>query len=171
MPNIERIIHGQNRRNLRSHNQSASKQTKQCNCRNQSSCPLDGKCLTEALVYKATIARAGDNKCKTYYGATEPAFKTRWRNHLQSLKNPSKRHDTELAKHAWELKDASVEFKIEWQIERQCKPYECGSRACDVCLSEKWVILKNSGADSLNKRNELMNKCRHRAIFKLKKVL
>ena len=32
-----------------------------CNCRQKSSCPLDGKCLTKCVVYKATVTETTSN--------------------------------------------------------------------------------------------------------------
>ena len=37
-----------------------------------------------------------------------------------------------------------------------------GGDKCDVCLSEKLSIMKNRDTNSLNKRSELMNSCRHK---------
>ena len=36
-----------------------------------------------------------------------------------------------------------------------------GGDKCDVCLSEKLAIMKDKDSRSINKRTELMNKCRH----------
>ena len=50
---------------------------KTCSCQNGvQSCPLDGKCLTKCIVYKATLT-ADDGEVKTYIGLTEPPFKKR----------------------------------------------------------------------------------------------
>ena len=50
---------------------------KTCSCRDGvQSCPLDGKCLTECIVYKATLT-ANDGEMKTCIGPTEDPFKKR----------------------------------------------------------------------------------------------
>ena len=50
-----------------------------------SECPLDGHCLTNKVIYQAT---------ETYIGSTENHFKTRYRNHLASFKDKSKKNAT-----------------------------------------------------------------------------
>ena len=39
--------------------------------------------------------------------------------------------------------------------------YVCGSRKCDLCLTEKLTILKADPVTLLNTPDELMSKCRH----------
>ena len=65
------------------------------------------------------------------------------------------------------MKDKKENVKIEWEILKKCYKYKSGSKRCDVCLSEKLEILKGkrAGERMLNKRSELMNKCRHRRKF------
>ena len=55
------------------------------------------------------------------------------------------------------------------EVIRQCMPYTCGSRRCDICLSEKLCILE-SDENCINKNTELMQKCRHSNKFKLKNI-
>jgi hypothetical protein len=167
MPNMKTIISGHNKKLLRNDSTNL-KINGQCNCRNPEECPLDKKCLAQAIVYKASVTTSIHKTPKVYFGATELPFKFRFRNHEQSFKNPNKRNDTQLAKHIWELKEKGSDFQIKWEIQRQCSPYQCGSRRCDLCLSEKYVILLHNDRDLLNKRSELMSSCRHRAKFKMK---
>ena len=49
-------------------------------------CPLNGKCLTESLVYSAKIETPSENF--TYIGMTEGSFKTRYNNHNASFRLP-----------------------------------------------------------------------------------
>ena len=56
---------------------------------------------------------------------------------------------------------------IRWEILRLCKEYKTGTRKCDVCLTEKLMILKEKGPNSLNKRSELMYTCPYRQTFRL----
>ncbi|KAJ8040081.1 hypothetical protein HOLleu_14275 [Holothuria leucospilota] len=55
-----------------------------CNCRGKDSCPLVGKCLTTALVYKATVSGCGVEP-KTYIGISGGPFKQRYYNHRKSF--------------------------------------------------------------------------------------
>ena len=163
-PNMKNIIS--------SHNQSllnGSKQTNdiQCNCRVKADCPLHGKCLTEAIVYRATITT--DNESADYIGSTETTFKTRFTNHKASFKHEQKAKQTTLAEHYWDLKNKNKAPAITWKIEEKSSPYACGSRKCHLCLTEKLHILMNkSNTPLLNSRNELLALCRHSTKFKLK---
>ena len=44
-------------------------------------------------------------------------------------------------------------------------PYKCRSRNYDLCLAEKVAIARYKGDGLLNKRTELLSKCRHRNKF------
>ena len=67
-----------------------------CNCRQKEECPLNGKCLTTAIVYQATVQY--DGKISKYIGLTEGNFKTRYRNHVKSFKHIKYKTETELSK-------------------------------------------------------------------------
>ena len=43
--------------------------------------------------------------------------------------------------------------------------YKCGTRRCDICLTEKTVITAADPSSTLNKRAEVVSTCRHRAKF------
>jgi hypothetical protein len=48
-----------------------STKPKECNCRSKSTCPLDGKCLTEGVVYQATVKGENNVNDQTYIGISE----------------------------------------------------------------------------------------------------
>ena len=50
------------------------------------------------------------------------------------------RRETELSKYALDLQDQHLDYKVQWSIAQRAAPYKCGTRRCDVCLSEKMVI-------------------------------
>ena len=53
--------------------------------------------------------------------------------------------------------------EIEWAILAHAPAYSKGNRSCDLCLTQKLYISKNSqNPQYLNKRSELAQKCRHR---------
>ena len=74
-----------------------------CNCRDPAECPLPGKCLTDKVVYRATVTT--DNGSETYVGLTAGPFKKRWQNHNSDFNTESKRGSTTLAAHIWKQKD------------------------------------------------------------------
>ena len=43
------------------------------------------------------------------------------------------------------------------------KPHARGGRNCDLCLMEKTLIASNNSKESLNKKTEVLAKCRHKA--------
>ena len=106
-----------------------------------------------------------------YYGLTEGPFKTRYYNHIHSFRNKSYKNDTELSKYIWDLQDSSQQYQIEWDIVHHAAPYKCGTRRCDVCLTEKMVIATANPATMLNKRAEIVSTCLHRAKFRYENVL
>ena len=127
-------------------------------------CPLSGKCLTKCVVYKATVT-APPKPVQHYYGLTEGPSRTCYNSHTHSFRTESCKNDTELSKYIWDLQDSNRQYQIEWGIVHLAAPYKCGTRRCDVCLTEKMVIATANQATMLNKRAEIVYTCRHRAKF------
>ena len=165
-PNMKSIIAKHNKKVLAK--PIATNIADHCNCPNKDNCPLDGQCTKGAMVYNADVtARA---VMRRYAGATEPIFKKRFANHKSSFSNPVKRSETCLSKYIWKLKDQNIPYEIKWSLYKQSFPYQCGTRKCDICLSEKLAILKGDPKVLINKRSEIMNKCRHKLKYKLSVV-
>ena len=61
----------------------------------------------------------------------------------------------------WELKENRKNYTVDWLIAMKAHPYICGTRKCDLCLCEKLMIARANSASLLNKRDELVSKCRH----------
>ena len=137
-----------------------------CNCRRGAECPLDGKCLTSALVYQADVETKEDG-LKSYYGLTERTFKERYNQHQSDMRHEKNRHNTALSAYIHSLKDRKIEYKIKWKINSKAFPYQCGGRRCDLCLQEKLVICLADPATTLNRRTEIVSKCRHKRKFTL----
>ncbi len=159
MPNVGTILKGHNKAVLSKKNDESDER---CNCRNKEECPLNGKCLTKSVVYKAEASTA-TGQSFTYIGLTENEFKTRYYGHTQSFRDEKYRLSTELSKIIWDLNDKKVEHCIDWKIITKSRSYKPGSRFCNLCLTEKLHIIKNP--DSINKRSELLSKCRHARKF------
>ena len=75
-----------------------------CNCRNRSNCPLDNKCLTPSIVYRAIVS-AIHKPDKKYFGISETPFKDRYNNHTRDFRHKEYVNSTELSKYIWKLKD------------------------------------------------------------------
>ena len=69
-------------------------------------CPLSGKCLTENIIYQATVLSVANGKQATnkYIGLTGTTFKTRYSNHKADMNNIKKRNSTALSDFVWKLK-------------------------------------------------------------------
>ena len=92
-----------------------------------------------------------------------PTFiKSRYDNHTNSLLRWHHKQDTELPKHIWKLQDKGIDFTVKCSIVAYASTYRCGSRKCDLYLSEKYAIARANQRSSLNKRTELISKCRHK---------
>ena len=129
--------------------------------------PLDGKCLTKCVVYKATVTETDTKKQDTYIGLTENEFKTRFNLHKSSFKLEHKRTTTTLSDHIWKLK-INTDFNIKWEVLKNVKPYALGEKICKLCLQEIFSILISK--PSLNKRTEIFGHCVHRKQFLLNNI-
>ena len=130
-----------------------------CHCRIKQDCPFDGKCLTKAIVYNANVST--ESESKSYIRACETEFKYRWNNYKSSFKHEHKRKQTTLSDHIWNLKNNNDEFSIKWSILKKSFPYSNVSKRCQLCLWEKYFIIRSDRSNTLNNRLELINKCRH----------
>ena len=107
MPNMARSIAGHNSRLLQQ--QSVTPPAK-CNCQKGiQHCPVEGRCLTTGVVYKATVtSQAG---CEYYTGLTSRSFKVRRKEHNSDFNNRN-RKGTHLSTYIWALKDRGEAFSI-----------------------------------------------------------
>ena len=66
------------------------------------------------------------------------------------------------------LRDNNQDFNIKWTIISRARPYSNISKRCDLCLTEKLMIITANPGRILNKRSELISKCRHENKFYLR---
>ena len=109
---------------------------------------------TKSVIYKADV-KLEDGTAYSYIGLTEHTLKTRWYNQCQSFKHKKYETSTELSKLIWKLKDEDTQYTITWKIITKCQVYKPGSRACNMCTTEKLMILQNP--TSINSRSELVS--------------
>ena len=162
MPNVGMILKSHNRSVLEQKSEESTPAERMCNCRDKKNCPLKGKCLVKSVVYQANVTTEL-GEVFTYIGLTENQFKQRYYGHCQSFRNSKYRLSTELSKLIWQLKEDKTQYNIDWKIITKSKSYSAGARCCNLCLEEKLQILKNQSA--INKRTELISKCRHSRKF------
>ena len=147
---------------------------KECNCQKKPECPLQGKCLTDEVVYQATVIETNKQThietSETYIGMTKDPFKTRYRNHTKSFRLRKYETETKLSEHIWEIKDRGNDFSVQWKIIDRGKRYSPVSGICQLCTREKYYLIFKSELCSLNKRNELGAHCRHKTGLLLGKT-
>ena len=111
--------------------------TTSSNCRNKETCPLQNKCMSKDIVYKATISTCNTNDTKHYIGMTSNTFKERFRNHIKSFNHKKYSNETELSKYVWHLKENNTDYTIKWSIIKNSISYTGGSKRCNLCSEEK----------------------------------
>ena len=168
MPNMESVLRSHNNQVQNKNNspEAVAGVTRMCSCRTKSDCPLNGECLKSCIVYKATVSKASGDV--SYLGVSETSFKDRYYNHTKAFRNKQYAKDTELSKLVWELKDAGEPFSVTWQIAASTKALKRGNGRCDLCSTEKLLIIMAAPGSIINKRDEIVSKCRHRNKFLLK---
>ena len=161
MMNMNSIIKAHNTKVLKKNDTNQTEREKSCNCRDKQTCPVDNKCLTSNVVYKATVNYKDTEQ--SYVGMTECSFKTRYTQHKSSFKHSKHRNQTELANLIWSLNDKSISYKLSWKIIDRAQPYKPGKITCNLCLCEKYHILL--GTNLINRKSELLNKCPHKRKY------
>ena len=58
---------------------------------------------------------------------------------------------------------------ITWEIVQKCSPDNRNSKGLYLCLNEKLEIVAYRGSNLLNKKTELISKCRHLNKYTLSK--
>ena len=127
--------------------------------------------IKKYLVYEAKIYNISTNKKYTYFGQTSTTFKERLSTHKYSFKHISAMNQTKLSTLLWKFKGKNQNFEIEWKFVKFAQSYKPGNKFCKLCISENIQILFFSASENesilINKREEFMNKCRHRDRWKV----
>ena len=77
-----------------------------------------------------------------------------------SFRNQDYENETELSKYIWQLKRNGTQANLKWSIAVYGTLYKCGTRRCDLCLTEKYIIARPNQNNLLNRRTEFISKCR-----------
>ena len=122
-------------------------------------CPLDNKCLTPSIIYKAQISK--NTKHKKYLDAAETLFKERYSNHTQDLKHKNYMECDELSEYTRSLKNQGMTPIVKWRIVKKINS-KVSPNYCKLCWVEIFFIIKSlDDCNLLNKRYELVRNCRH----------
>ena len=98
-----------------------------------------------------------------YLGSAEGDFKQRVYNHRMSFNNKDRSTDTALPKHTWkEKRKFKIMLLLKWYKIKTVPAYSNIFKKCQLCLQEKFEMLNYPNPNELlNKRSELISKCRH----------
>ena len=137
------------------------KEKTNCSCKAKGeTCPLGGQCLTDKLVYRAKVEDQNGNK-EFYTGLTAGTFKKRLYGHNSDFRK-RENDGTTLSTHVWNLKDSNLNFDINWEIAARAEPFNPATKKCQLCLTEKYLIMFKPEGATLNSRSEMFATCRHR---------
>ena len=165
MSNMKSIVNSHNRAIT---TEETLNNKRSCNCTDKTNCPLNGNCLAENSLYAGILTSNLPNYGeKEYSGVTALPWKSRHANHKTSFHIRKYINSTELSKEVWKIKDKGGDPTIRWRIIKHHAAYNPVSKRCNLCLSEKLYILEHEGGNLLNKRDELISKCRHRNKYTL----
>ena len=99
------------------------------------------------------------------------SFKERYRNHKRDFRNHHYEKSTELSKYIWRLKKKGIECAVQWKVLSHVKGLTTKG-FCSLRLTEKfWFIEYLENVNLLNKKSELIRKCRHKNKRNLTQVI
>ena len=119
-------------------------------------------------MYEATVeADTPRYEARTYKGITERTFKERFKEHNKTFRDPKLKADSQLSTEVWKIKQAGGTPVITWKILQKSRTYNPSTQRCALCTTEKLAIAEHTAKDLLNKRSEIIAKCRHQFKYQL----
>ena len=94
-------------------------------------------------------------------------FKLGYTNHKKSFNHRNRKSDTELCNEIWRIKDNKHNANITWEILGRHQVHNTSSKRCSLCLNEKLKIALYRNNNMLNRRTEILTKCRHKNKYAL----
>ena len=92
---------------------------------------------------------------------SETKFKSRYAKHRKSFKNRNYKADTELPNDIWKLKEQNKNADISWEILGIHQSHNTSTKQFILCLNEKLAIALHKEDNNVDKRTEIISKCRH----------
>ena len=119
------------------------------------------------VVYKCTVSATLNFPEQVYLAVAEGDWKQRFYNHKNSIKSESYRNDTTLSSYLWGLRGKHNVFPtLTWSVVKSVPGYSNISKRYLLCLTEKVLTATYENPEELlNKRSELMAKCRKRKFL------
>lgn len=87
---------------------------RKCNFKSKPTCPLDGECITQCMVFNSISATS--NNSFVYYGSFEEEFKAWYSSHTKCFQHHTCMGETELSKCVQDLKDHGFDKNLSWTI-------------------------------------------------------
>ena len=97
-----------------------------------------------------------ETNSSSYVGMTGNSFKTRYYNHIKSLKNTRYKNETAFSMYIWKLTEKEVEHTITWKKLGQSNTRQRRSGLCNLCIEEKVEILLSKAKPSTQLNRSLM---------------
>lgn len=173
MPSMKSKINQHNKKVLQTTPAQTDEEPRRtCSCRQNTICPLNNNCLDKEILYSAELTSdlRGYGK-KIYKGICATTFQERLRNHRKAFNHEKYKTDSELSKEVWTIKEKGGNFQVKWTKEANHRAYQPEIGRCRLCEQEKLTIALHEEKNFLNKRNEIMSRCRHRWKFKLSNLI
>ena len=146
---MQRLIAGHNKKVIARAEGKEDPPSYGCNCDDGTEkCPLGGECKTPSLVYKAEVDM-GEGP-RVYIGQTANTF------------NCGRRRTGLTSYILDQEKKGNVCQDLRWSKITNAKPQKKGELICSLCNIEKTQIAIANPSTSLNKRSEILQRCRHR---------
>ena len=115
------------------------------------------------ILYQANITSFGENsETKVYYGICKTTFKLRNANYKKSFNHRNHKSDIGLSNEFWRIKDNKHSANITWDILGRHQAYNTSTKRSSLRLNEKLKIALHRNNNMINKRTEILNKCRHK---------
>ena len=140
------------------------------NHRKGASCPVANNiCNRQDNIYKATISTNSPSQDQyNYIGMCAPQLRLRVATHQQSFKKDI--NQTVLSTKVKQLEASGANPTVEFVHLENRRSYSPEAPKCGLCTAEAYQIMFSDLPNLLNSKNEIINKCRHRAKFKLSKM-
>ena len=174
LPKVRSSVNKHNKKVLKKENEKSNRNEpiKTCSCPRNTKWPLDNCCYEQYVQYSVEVkSNLPSYGTKIYKGICATTWKERIGNHKNSFNNEEYEKETALSAEIWRIKRVGGEYEIKWSKEATQRSYAPEGRRCNLCLHEKLVIALYEGYNLINKRNEIISRCRHRLKFKLKKLV
>ena len=173
LPNMGSQISKHNKKILREEASSTDDEpARLCNCPANTECPFNGECLDKDVLYTAELSSNLRNYgIKMYKGICSTEWKSRLGNHTKSFTHEKYSKESELSKEIWRIKKKGGDYSIKWSKDRNYASYKPEIGRCSLCEQEKLTIALYEDNNLLNKRNEIISRCRHRFKYKLSNLI